>query len=1332
MAAALQRGDHAVRRSLRIARNGLIGLAVLAVLVAGFIAWLLQQSSGSAWLLARLPGVQVEQPEGSLMGEFRARRLLLTWAGGTAELRGLHWTGLGVSPRQRVLQARELAVDEVIVRTQPSTAPLVPPLDLSLPLGVQIDKLAIGSLSWAANQPPVRGIAATLDLPRSGTHHVKLTGARWQQLLLAGEARVASAAPLQTEATLTVQQQEATDLPWLAVAAVRGPLARLQAKAEVQAAGQTLKAQGDVQPFSPWPVAALQLQAEQFNLAALSALAPGLPRTALTGTARLSAPARDAEATLQAELRNSAAGRWDQGTLPVQQLSLAVAGRPDQLTTLRLTTLDATLSGGARVQGQGRREADGRWQLDARVQGLRPEQLDARATPARLDGPLALTGGPGQPLTAKTDLRGTLEQRPLRVQARVQGRLHDQGSSWQIAEARLTSGDAELQASGSVDAPRAGLPTVKLKAQVRQFDPHLLWRGAPGSAWARLPGPTRLNADASLDLRGNSADNATGTAEATLLPGQFGGLPLDGQLKLARPRAADAASFDLAARLGSNRVQTRGEARPEAVAADIKLQAARLAELNPLLALLGQGPVAGQVDGDGDLQLQRVKLPAPGKLSPKTLPAAVWQVGGRGSATLKGLSANGTVVESAKARWSLPAPGVDGDAPLSLAVEAGGVRNGQVQLKLVKLDLQGRRSAHELKAQLAGRAPAGGQDVNLGATLQAQGGWNGQAWAGRIAQLDIAPLRPGTPATLAASNIGLRVALGDSGLQVTAEPGRAEVGGAFVRWQALSWRGGAQPEARAELQLEDLAVAPLMTRWQPDFGWSGDLRITGHASLLLTDRLTAEVLLDRQGGDLRVTDEFGTRPLGLTDLRVALNVRDGVWQFAQGLSGKALGSLGGALSLRPAGLWPEAATPIDGVLQANVNDLATWGRWVPAGWRLAGRAAATVQIGGKLAAPDLTGRADGDGLALRHLLYGVDFTEGRFVLDLKGQHAELTELQARAGDGWLRATGRAELGARPAAHIEMTADKLRVLSRVDRRIVASGNATLDLDDKGLNLSGKLRADEGLFDFTRADAPTLADDVIVRRGPRAAEPTAPPAPQSVRGSTVNVSLDFGRDFKVRGRGLATTLRGQLQIAQKENGPLRVTGKLDANGGQYAAYGQKLEIERGDISFTGSLDNPSLDLLAVRPNLDVRVGVYVGGTAQAPRVSLYSEPDMSDTDKLSWLLLGRGPDGLGRTDTALLQRAALALISGEGEGATGKALRQLGLDELSLSQSDDDTRATIVRLGKQISRHWYVGYERSLNATTGSWQLIYRIARRFTLRAQSGDDNAVDLIWQWKWN
>jgi translocation and assembly module TamB len=155
--------------------------------------------------------------------------------------------------------------------------------------------------------------------------------------------------------------------------------------------------------------------------------------------------------------------------------------------------------------------------------------------------------------------------------------------------------------------------------------------------------------------------------------------------------------------------------------------------------------------------------------------------------------------------------------------------------------------------------------------------------------------------------------------------------------------------------------------------------------------------------------------------------------------------------------------------------------------------------------------------------------------------------------------------------------------------------------------------------------------------------------------------------------------------------------------------------------------------VRPNLDVRVGVQVVGTAQAPRVRLSSEPEMSEFDKLSWLVLGRAGDGLGRPDTALLQRAALALLSGPDATGSGSPLSALGLDDFSVRQTGEgDVRNTVVSLGKQLSRRWYLGYERGVNSTTGTWQLIYRAAQRFTLRAQSGEENALDAIWTWRWN
>ena len=95
----------------------------------------------------------------------------------------------------------------------------------------------------------------------------------------------------------------------------------------------------------------------------------------------------------------------------------------------------------------------------------------------------------------------------------------------------------------------------------------------------------------------------------------------------------------------------------------------------------------------------------------------------------------------------------------------------------------------------------------------------------------------------------------------------------------------------------------------------------------------------------------------------------------------------------------------------------------------------------------------------------------------------------------------------------------------------------------------------------------------------------------------------------------------------NGRPQLQGVIQASDGTYKAYGQKLVIERGSLAFTGPVDNPRLDIQAMRPqsatasSSDVKVGVLISGTAQDPRVRLYSEPPMSETEKLSWLVLGR---------------------------------------------------------------------------------------------------------------
>jgi len=638
-------------------------------------------------------------------------------------------------------------------------------------------------------------------------------------------------------------------------------------------------------------------------------------------------------------------------------------------------------------------------------------------------------------------------------------------------------------------------------------------------------------------------------------------------------------------------------------------------------------------------------------------------------------------------------------------------------------------------------------------------------WRGLVQQIEWRPSAARAAPWIRARDVGIETQWTDGPARVLLEPGRAEILGAGLRWSRFAWQAGngERVPMRIDVQadLDPLPIAPLLRRAQPDFGWGGDLTIAGRFDIRSAPTVQADVVIERKSGDLTVTDEEGTRALGLTDLRVGLAAADGVWNFTQALAGTTVGVGAGAIVARtpPGATWPTAATPIEGVMELRVADLGTWGPWLPAGWRLGGELHFGASLGGRLGAPEYTGDLSGRALSVRNFLQGVAVGDGDVKVALQGVTARIDRFSARAGSGSVTLEGGASFGESPQARVKLIADRFQVLGRVDRRIVASGNAQLRLDRDLTALEGAFAIDEGLIDFSLGDAPTLASDVQVVRtarrddtgravatngaSARGAPPTAaqrsdagasngPPssAPNSSRKLSLDLRVDMGEHLRIRGRGLDSGLRGELRITSPAN-RMAVNGTVYTVDGTYAAYGQKLAIDRGQLTFSGAVENPRLDIEATRPNLDIRVGVAVTGTALIPRVRLFSEPELSEMDKLSWLVLGRASEGLGRTDTALLQRAALALLAGESGGGTGQLTKAIGLDEVSVRQGEGEVRETIVSLGKQLSQRWYVGYERGLNATAGSWQLIYRIAQRFTLRAQSGIDNSLDLIWSWRW-
>ncbi|MEK0416901.1 MAG: hypothetical protein RI949_907 [Pseudomonadota bacterium] len=1351
-------------------------------LVAGLAAWsVLHTESGTRGLLPLLPlipGVQitVEHPRGALLGEqFGARKLRVAWHAGQAyvevldfEWRGAHWrwwTGPGLWATAR---ADTLVAREVVVQTGPSSGRNVPPLStMRLPLEIEVQQVQAGEVR-VDQLTPFLSAQGRVHLGRDlgARHEVTALTFDWGRARAEGEARLEGDRPFNVQASVKASQKEG--LPFVAQAQAQGTFADFTVKARWQGEHSEstasaskgvpmpqLDATVQVMPFQAWPLGTLQLSTRAWDL---NTLGWGLPHTRISGQAWIGRHDASSPLEARADLRNDTPGRWDQQALPIGRLRLEAKAPSLALSSLDIKTFDVTLASG-RWSGRGQWSGQD-LHLDTRLQDLRPQALDRRAPAMRLSGPLSLqwrgagasSSGSASALTWKGELEGRLDETPQVVTLNTQGEASAQGL--EIQRLHAVSGQASADVKLRVRREKGNRWHAQSEGALSGFDPAAWYPGPEGTAWRK--GPNRVHARWQLDLTAPLAtapralpqwlQSLQGEGRLDIQPSQLAGVALEGSMRMEREASSARSRVRGELRAGRNRVEFEGSGDPlgpgDADQLRLQIQGQALADLAPLASI--HADVAQWMPRQGSAEGQ---LKIEGR----------WpQLKTSGAGRTKGLQAGPLSVSEGSARWQVA---TGRDQPWDVQLEVLDAAWGAQRAKVLRANVQGTSQSHRIQLEAAAplqpppslerafglRPGEGTQALVVGTgsweTLSSGGGsWRGQfdrlsagVWDGSLKSA----FRP-EGSWFDAQGLRADIRLDSQGrlTAVRASAGQAQLaGGVPLRWDEFVYQSvNNRHDLILQAEVPATPVAPFLQRASQG-GWSGDLKVGARVSLRATDSFHADLVLRREGGDLLFTDNGSQQAMGLTAAELTMSAHDGVWKVAPRLAGKTLGQLSGAFTLRtsPALRWPDTQADLEGSLDLSVSNLGIWSAWVPPGWRIAGALNTTARLGGRFGAPQFTGELLAQGVDVRNLLQGIAFSQGELKVALNGETARVERLRLRAGDGELQAEGQATLGLAPTAQLKVQARQFRVLGRVDRQLVLSGQGDLALQTDKLQALGQLKVDSGLFDLSSRDAPTLDDDVkVLREGTQRTSSAEAPGPSRwARGHQVAVSIDLGEHLRVKGRGLDTTLKGQVQLSTP-GGHLSLQGSLDAAGGTYAAYGQKMEIERGVVAFSGALESARLDILALRPNIDYRVGVSITGGALNPRVRLYSEPAMGESDKLSWLVLGRGSEGLGRADTAVLQRAAVALMAGEGEGPNDSLIRAFGLDNVSLRQGDTDVRETVISLGKQLSQRWYVGYERGVNATSGTWQLIYRIAQRFTLRAQSGLENSLDLIWTWRFD
>ncbi len=642
------------------------------------------------------------------------------------------------------------------------------------------------------------------------------------------------------------------------------------------------------------------------------------------------------------------------------------------------------------------------------------------------------------------------------------------------------------------------------------------------------------------------------------------------------------------------------------------------------------------------------------------------------------------------------------ERPARLTVNALDLHIGTQTLAQVSIQGAGQSTRHEVNLWLDGSS--------YQLLAQARGSWEDQVWRGRLPRLRLGLFdgsiwegRLEEEITLSASAAALpRWCL-------SAAPRRLCLEGAWQRMRG--WH--------AALAGEGLPLT-LVQPWLPpalalsgdvslDAALQGDERQAVHGRLTLRSpggRLVFET--GRTGRDERI-------PLAYRNLQLTGRLLQGRLSLQADADLGTQGRLAGDLSL-PVPALGAGDDKVAGNLALTLRELRPIALVVPAVEEVGGTLRARLRAGGTLAAPEID---------LQLLL-----EEGRFQLPTLAIAPRDIRIEARSHAGALLFEGRARSGPgrvtvsgrfQPARErpwqltLDVQGERFLAADTREYRVLLSPALRLALDPATGSLSGTLRIPEAKLRPRRlaASTPRPSPDVIVID-----EGTAKPALPFRLTSTVR--LELGEAVKFDGFGLEARLAGALTITDRPGELVTATGELRVVEGRYKAYGQDLRIQRGRLIFVGGpIDNPGLDIRAVRKIEDVTAGLHITGDALQPLLRIFSDPPMSETDALAYLLLGRPPQQDDRSDEERISAAAAALGIG-GASLLGKRLgERLGLEEVTV-ESDRDSGEIQLKLGTYLSPRLYVGYGWGMVEQINTFLVRYQLSERIAIEAQSSSE------------
>jgi len=1264
----------------------LLVVLIPCLFLAGGGGWLVASESGLQWLVGvvqRKSGgdLNVKGISGSLIDTIVLQQLVLRGDGWRVTLQGVQLEWQPAALLRGELEVLHLSARQVEILSLTSDTPSALPASLGLPFLVSVKQLKIDSFSVITSEgaEPVFS-ASKVEASLTGDARIlKLQSLSanlgYGDFAGSGELGLNQPYVVKAQATLDAEmtfsgKPERAHFDALA----GGNLEHIVVKLDGGGAGISINGTAQFAPFFTVPVSQLQFA---FSGVDTRRLLDGAPAAILAGSVDLhGTPAGGLDGSLQ--IRNAHAAPLDRNGLPLSGVTSQVRWSSSRLL---LQQLDARLSNDGHITGVVSWEAQhGKLSAELKVHRLDTAALDTRLPRTHLDGDISL-GGLGENQQATVVLSdGKLD---------LYGEFKRQGGQLELSSVRLTRGDTVLTGHGQLVMDRRR--SFRFSSQLSKLDL---------SEFAAFPN-TDLNME--VEVSGTLMPDAKGKLQFNLSNSHIAQHEISGSgnLEFTGARRATAAAE---VRLGDNRFDLDIAYGTDADHVQLILDAPNLAQLGNGF----EGNLAGHADLSGSLAEPRLQFSVQGR--DVSLP------GGRQFAAL---DATGDLASAA--------------LQLNLALQDYRSMDA-LNIPEASVELQGSRENHAVHASAR---IAQGDEVLGDLSLKVNGGlsdpalgWQTLQWHGALDELSaqgVLPFHLLTPVPLSFAKDSFHLGTAD-----------LAIAGGKIQFSDTQWTPQRWHSTGHFSGINVRAVN--MQQSKSDSDAFDSMRIGGSWEAIANEHWQGSLQVQRESGDWVVDANTGLR-LGLRDMQLSLRAEQDQLHAQLDASGEHLGvvKLQASMPLTHGetgwNILPDA--PLSGHLHLHSDDLSWLGPILDSNLQSGGRLNFDAELIGTLQSPRLLGMANGDALSFGLLDQGIRLEQGELKARFEADAVYVDRLAFAvpylppprdkffadytfpAGIGKLSATGRIDLeGGR--GDLEITADHLPLVQRADRWIIASGTGHARYGSETLMMDGNIRVDAGLINQPVSDRPRYSEDVNII-GKKTVSRAVPQ-------SSVDATLDLGDHFYIRASGLEGRLAGQLKVRGEPGEKLRVTGIIAAQDAVFDAYGQRLEVERGMVNFQGPLDDPGLNILALRKGLDVEAGVEVTGTVRRPEVRLVSTPNVPDGEKLSWIVLGRVPESSG-VDSALLIAAADSILGGQSVGQFG---RTLGVDEISLSQEAgaDSQQINKVTVGKQLSARARISYEQGFTEVGGVTKFTYTLTPRITIVTRTGTEDALDIFYTFR--